>query len=81
VRVEALLEHEELEVVLTTRRLKAPSSPMSACSTSRGSNKPSLDVDGLPFSVRELGDAALDSNEDKPVLRALVLLSKNCTDR
>jgi hypothetical protein len=26
-------------------------------------------------------NAALDSNEDKPVLRALELLSKNCTDR
>jgi hypothetical protein len=49
---------------------------MSACSTSRGINKPSLDVMAYPSAYVNWENAALDSNEDKPVVRALELLSR-----
>ena len=53
---------------------------MSACSTSRGFKQTKLERHGLRSAYVNWEKAALDSNEDKPVLRALELLSKNCTD-
>jgi hypothetical protein len=80
VRVEALLEDDvELEV-LTRPPEGAELSYVGVFHVERH-QQTSLDVMAYPSAYVNWENAALDSNEDKPVLRALELLSKNCTDR